>query len=1591
MADQDWKRRVGVEINITSSSEDDETDGKGVPINRRNKQHHQSRQLAAFSPPENESEEFSLSGEYYPELDMGRTPPRTKILRNLKDKRNRAPEFGDSRASRAGGSRSGSKNRRKSVAECSPAKDHSDPQENEFSEGRQRVRKRSMKLLRESEREWKLDMGGQSSSNVFSIGSVINEERADSMPAPAVKIETVNRFMSLASKVVKCDRENKIMDTFARLNLDKPISSDTQCPQNRIDFHNTFSLLIRMGNPDRNQDKNNCRRQLSKEETLWQSELKDMIWLELQAFLADKSLPEQDMYLFEERKNVANLLEEIANYKFCATANQRDKDSVDSGTELVAAECNCLSMFCNVCCRNQNLAIEQVENLLSRLEEAVALYPSSRVMAAEYPLYKSKEFTNKLKALCLWYNMIRLHRLKVSIIGKLLNQMNQRSHRSRSGNWPRLEEDSGASVSTTPSTGSVASADPFKMPDAPDLKPKETKVKFRLHDLEIETTTSPSDSNSSNASTGLGLPFHGTGNESAISSSSSRGSISGIDRCCDTSHLKDGTGHVAPCAMSPYRAYIEEVLKTHGLKRAIGYLDSLHLHLLSKAKITLDKATIPLEDATEEEMQTEDWELKRFGLWSPEAQSMCLPSYKSAFLFLARIALDLIHEYLRLRLEQKPSEPSALSIRQLMREMKDGLHEGVKQRQRYMHLLRSATWTETQEVTDRLEQDVADFDRSMKCILEVYLEYLQQWVLIVQKESVVVCPYQKSLLEEEWKFVKHTCPFIPGGEALAANSFCRMASGMLSAIVDHLNAGVDDLSSILEDSNVDNDLQDDQSSGADEAFDHKQSILSACRNIQNIFHEARERALRAISFAKTLRKDLEIASSFSLMAPLNEFLLRLSQADHVRVVAPHSCSHLMFVPASLKTKPELVCRLVNMNLTSASCGSNLDPADMQNPHYLVLVQCLEEDVTWPGETISIQPTAETTITLSHVEVHGVLLVVCDSTQLCRHRRHLVSVLGSTVALAQESLPSNYTIADSLEELKMDAVNLRRCVTTSIQSVEKSCDVRNMTDVDEQDRMALISKIREILHQCYKFGFEYNKEVCRLVTGEAKSKQAKGMVEFAKQWMRFVRGWCERGRGLRPRWANQGLEFLITACEPEKTKYLADEEFEELKLQIDDCITHVIGSASDKSPRNSLIECRSRGTSPSPLGRKQFRSSRSMPENSGTPELLDSPLPMRKRMESVPNGLDGHVVETLRIPLRRYAKWSDRVKDAVEQLDKRLEEKLHDQELIGKRTEIHSPDQVHIKARAVTFSWQRGIKIGQGRFGKVYTAVNNATGELMAMKEISFQPNDHKAIRKIAEELHIFEGIQHKHLIRYYGVEIHREEMLIFMEYCEEGTLESLVAATTNGLPEQLVRSYTRQLLLAVSTLHFNGIVHRDIKSANIFLTDEGNCLKLGDFGSAVKIRANTTMPGELQGFVGTQAYMAPEVFMKTNTEGHGRAADIWSVGCVVIEMASGKRPWPEYESNYQIMFKVGMGDTPKVPDSLSIEGHSFVDLCLQHDPHKRASADELLEHTFVKYDMDDPDLEDTISYQSGSSSASKFFLDPHFSSSGTLVDRGVYN
>lgn len=103
----------------------------------------------------------------------------------------------------------------------------------------------------------------------------------------------------------------------------------------------------------------------------------------------------------------------------------------------------------------------------------------------------------------------------------------------------------------------------------------------------------------------------------------------------------------------------------------------------------------------------------------------------------------------------------------------------------------------------------------------------------------------------------------------------------------------------------------------------------------------------------------------------------------------------------------------------------------------------------------------------------------------------------------------------------------------------------------------------------------------------------------------------------------------------------------------------------------------------------------------------------------------------------------------------MDNRLKQQNLIGKVLQDRTSNKNTLFKRVVTFSWQRGIKIGQGRFGKVYTAVNNNTGDMMAVKEIPLQHNEAATVKNVAEELKILEGIHHDHLVRYYGVEIHK--------------------------------------------------------------------------------------------------------------------------------------------------------------------------------------------------------------------------------------------
>ncbi|XP_029049394.1 mitogen-activated protein kinase kinase kinase 4 [Osmia bicornis bicornis] len=1218
--------------------------------------------------------------------------------------------------------------------------------------------KRIFKVLRGSERDLKLDMkAAYDYAEKFDHGQVSTPNH--------IKVETKNRFRCLRSKPVgveerrvETDEPNLVIDN----NESAAQSPKTLSLKEREIFHDTFSFLIRLGSTERN-----CRRQISHEETSWQNELKDLIWLELQAHHADRNPMAQDEYLCKQREALEGLLKEIMEYRYDPIASVKNGNTpwinisgkcVDrvansgSSPNIELGICpGCLSMYCRACARAQGEALQQVEGLLARLEVAESLYPSSQALAAQYPLYKSTEFTGRVKAMCLWYNMTKHHRLKLQILGKLLMMLHTK----------KKHDDNGDSGISSRSSDTVDS-----------LEHRRTLVRFEVSNPQ-EESTSPSDSNNSNNSS-VGLSFAQSWPSTPETSLT----------CLDDDKTERLDFYLVEFDRQAYRKYIEDVLKTRGLRKSLNFLERLHTSVLRKARLTLEKSDVSEGgNATSEEYEGDE-ELRRYGVWSTEARELNLPSYRAAFVFLSRVPLDVVHEFLRMRLEQKPDQPSPLSVRQLMRELREGLRIACIHRDRFSAHSCAAVASDNESCDQLLfQEDVKDFDESLKAVFEVYLDYLQQWVDMVQHDS-----FHKNLIMDEWIFVKSIAGNILNGYKIAGVKFCEIAKTMIKQVKEFLNERPREIKETTEDWSDDDD------------WSCKFHFMFVGREWQGMFVESREKLVKSVTLARCLKRDIEKWAFF-----------------------------------------------------------------------------------------------------------------------------------------------NKDLEESLTILKETVMSLRHQITAVITNFQRDLEKAEEPN-SEGDRFAFRSRAREILHQAYRMGFDYYKETCKLFALEEKAVLARGLVSFAFLWMEFVRTRCERGRGLRPRWANQGLEFLITVCEPHNTKHLSDQEFEELKTCMDRCISHVVGSANIASnvETESIRRLSSHSRASSPCHARSRTASISQKPR----DAFKSPdVPSNPKKSSSPSIVDGNIMLNT---FDRSISRQERIVRAIRKVECDIDERLKSRELIGQVTDRKAVDRVHIKARRVTFTWQRGIKIGQGRFGKVYTVVNNQTGELLAMKEVQLQPGDHRAIRRVAEELQIFEGIQHKHLVRYYGLEIHREEMLIFMEFCAEGTLESLVAGSGNGLPESLVRKYTHQLLLAVTVLHCHGIVHRDIKSANIFLTDEGNCLKLGDFGSAVQIKAHTTMPGELQGFVGTQAYMAPEVFMKSESSGHGRAADIWSVGCCVIEMASGRRPWSDYDSNYQIMFKVGMGETPALPKSLSAEGIDLIKKCLQHDPKRRLTANSLLTLPFAQ-------------------------------------------
>uniref|UniRef100_A0A8C7J6V9 Mitogen-activated protein kinase kinase kinase 4 n=1 Tax=Oncorhynchus kisutch TaxID=8019 RepID=A0A8C7J6V9_ONCKI len=1260
-------------------------------------------------------------------------------------------------------------------------------------------------------------------------------------------------------------------------------TSRTDCPADRLKFFETLRLLLKLTSMS---SKKKEKEQRGLENTAFL-----VVWLELQAWHARRSVNDQDLFLFTARQAIPDIIHEVLHFK----VNYHSLSPSTVGLGQPAAPLGSGAGY-REHLQRQRLAFEQVKRVMELLESVEALYPSLQTLQKDYEKYAARDFQGRVQALCLWLNITQDLNQKLRVMATVLGLRDL----SRIG-WPV-----------------------FEIP-------------------------SP--------------------------------------RCSRGNDDEDEDGGIY-CPTAIYRPFVDKALKQMGLRKLILRLHKLMDPSLQRSRAALLSHICPVELTNfPDPMLYSDYlpELSRHlsscsAPYGPELGAdqvsweelldMDLPSFRPAFLVLCRVLLNVIHECLKLRLEQRPAgEPSLLSIKQLVRECKEVLKGGLLMKQYYQYMLRRVV-TDPQGL--QTNANIDEFEDDLHKMLVVYFDYMHSWIQMLQ-QLPQASHSLKNLLEEEWDFTKVITPYIRGGEAQSGKLFCDIAGMLLKSTGDFLDAGLqrsgDEFWESADDSTVSDEI--------------RRSVIETSRSLKELFHEARERASKALGFAKMLRKDLEIAADFSITSGVPCLLEALMERNYVKVQIPGLEELEVFVPCSLMNQRALILQLLNA-AAGKDCSKEPDEMMAEDEAYLLMSKHGAGDSPgeagqaavqwqWDGELVKLVPQMETVDTLRAMKVENLLLIVMQSAHLVAQRKAFQQSMDDLLTLHREQTSSQPLIARSLEQLKNEALQLCIKINTAIDRVEYMFTSEFEVEVEESESATLQQYYREAMIQGYNFAFEYHKEVVRLMSGEFRQRIGERYISFARKWMNYVLTKCESGRGTRPRWATQGFDFL-QAIEPAFISALPEDDFLNLQALMNECIGHVIGkphspvSASRNSPRPVKVpRCHSDPPNPQLFipNAEGFRGT-NLQENdrlwSVAAEMHFRSLsrhssPTENREEpSYPKGGEPSSTARRSWELRTFISQSkdtaarqspmEAVRRSIRSFEDKRYAVMKQRNIIGQVCDTpKSYDNVmHVGLRKVTFKWQRGNKIGEGQYGKVYTCINVDTGELMAMKEIRFQPNDHKTIKETADELKIFEGIKHPNLVRYFGVELHREEMYIFMEYCDEGTLEEV---SRLGLQEHVIRLYSKQTTTAINVLHEHGIVHRDIKGANIFLTSSG-LIKLGDFGCSVKLNNAQTMPGEVNSTMGTAAYMAPEVITRAKGEGHGRAADIWSLGCVLIEMVTGKRPWHEYEHNFQIMYKVGMGHKPPIPEKLSTEGKDFLGHCLESEPKRRWTASTLLDHPFVK-------------------------------------------
>ncbi|KZT06307.1 uncharacterized protein LAESUDRAFT_743475 [Laetiporus sulphureus 93-53] len=891
-------------------------------------------------------------------------------------------------------------------------------------------------------------------------------------------------------------------------------------------------------------------------------------------------------------------------------------------------------------------------------------------------------------------------------------------------------------------------------------------------------------------------------------------------------------------------------------------------------------------------------------------RQMNLPSFERELVPLVSFLTNLTQAVLRVRLDyaQKLKNPDILIIDQMTEDLKVKIGFACTLKRQYEAFLipdPGGNWQLPPCISP-------DYDSVILEALTFFFKLIH-WKLKSGAKGIYF--KETEVIEAQWATFSDVSLTIPGGASLVAEQLCALTNKLMVRVTNYFDTQIripvqDDSSRMP----VSHDRKSHHGN-TDSAFQsHIKTSPSTKKVMTNeqriswygkILEGVKQRYRKLQRLARVLTQRFSNSAEYDLEdVPIDLFIATLVESDHFLVYTQTFEEDGTYIVAhpSLRDRPEDIRRILMEAFHANEIdeggwlmeGGDQDQDEEEDVPYL-LVLSPRTHFLWNGLVLMLHiPTFDLDLKDNRVRL------VADGSQ-----HQLASAKARFAELFMPVEEDGETIEPPLaapvcligQQAHLPTVNRElRKINRIMNKLAES-----IVDSVQYVRTALHEAVgyQELLENWYSFASEHGQHVQKYMDRSTLLKFNWLLIKLAISWVSFICDDCDPNDRRTFRWAVTALEFTLHRTRRNNILQLPDNQFEMLRQKVASCMTLLI-SHFDILGARSTLEAKREKERQEELVRQQSVSRHTHEED----VLFDFPL---DRDDTTIAYTDPVVRTFWEKTIRAVRDVEDRrARVGIEQhtigrvLD---EEKLVDRSLVF----------LAGSASNVSIRWQQGRFIGAGSFGSVYLAVNLDSGSLMAVKEIKFQevaglPNLYSQIK---DELNVMEMLHHPNIVEYYGIEVHRDKVFIFEEYCQGGSLAALLE---HGRIEDegILQIYTMQMLEGLAYLHSKGVVHRDIKPDNILL-DHMGVIKFVDFGAAKILAKNqrsiqrsrrSDVPSGAVGglgvhnsLTGTPMYMSPEV-IRNSSRGRQGAMDVWSLGCVVLECATGRKPWSNLDNEW---------------------------------------------------------------------------------------------